>query len=111
MITCHDKTQDTIWQDMVFNDDVTPSETNVQCFSNPGEESAKGEDATENGCSQGKHVFSCHIRFMWRNMNRDSDSFCTGRGLDNAARHAWIGSFAQVWYKWDRWLLIFGKFV
>ena len=38
---------------MVFNDDVTPSETNVQCFSNPGEESAKGEDATENGCSQG----------------------------------------------------------
>ena len=42
---------------MVFNDDVTPSETNVQCFSNPGEESAKGEDATENGCSQGKTCF------------------------------------------------------
>ena len=50
-----------IWQDTVFDDDVTQSKTNVAMFSKPGEKSAEGEDATENGRSQGETCFLISI--------------------------------------------------
>ena len=54
MITCQLTTLDMIEQDMELNDNVT------QSVAKPGEESAEGEDATENGRSQGETCF--HIR-------------------------------------------------